>query len=295
LTTAIGGVDVCLKNPVDDDLSGAHFGAGPQTIQGAAALSFVRQRHGLPRGDLDREVRQQYFLSTELRRVASTGVLLNPGRLNRLLTAVSGALETDPGLDLLKFATDFKNVGAGQVRFATIPTTGTPTIHDANGNAVSIVAVDVAALPAFIAQVVGAPSDYTSADAAAPSETSVRVVNGTGTAGLAATAARQLHDLGFPIAGTANASSATTLTTVTYPAGMESEAKAVAQKVPGVTVVPSSGASQVTLTLGTDGLRVATGQAATGSGGSGTSSAAPSSAAPAKAPATSFDATSCIN
>src|SRR5690606_12780942 len=48
LTTAIGGVEVCLRNPVDDHLSGARFPAGPQTISGADALAFVRQRHGLP-------------------------------------------------------------------------------------------------------------------------------------------------------------------------------------------------------------------------------------------------------
>ena len=58
LTDAVGGVEVCLNNPVDEPMSGADFPAGRQRLNGAQALSFVRQRHDLPRGDLDRIVRQ---------------------------------------------------------------------------------------------------------------------------------------------------------------------------------------------------------------------------------------------
>ena len=46
-----------------DSYTGADFPAGPQNVSGAAALAFVRQRHGLPRGDLDRILRQQAYLS----------------------------------------------------------------------------------------------------------------------------------------------------------------------------------------------------------------------------------------
>ena len=71
-TDAIGGVDVCLKSAVDDDFSGAHFAAGPRSVAGHDALAFVRQRHGLPLGDLDRVRRQQAFLA---------GLRPNPGVL----------------------------------------------------------------------------------------------------------------------------------------------------------------------------------------------------------------------
>src|SRR5206468_11898972 len=145
IAEALGPIQVCLNEPAKDPFSGVDLPAGVSTLNARQALSFVRQRHGLPRGDLDREVRQQYFLSTELRKVASAGVLLNPGKLNNLLKAVSTAMETDPGLDLLKFADQFRGVAAGSVRFTTVPITGTPTIRDGSGNDVSIVAVDVAA------------------------------------------------------------------------------------------------------------------------------------------------------
>lgn len=293
IAQALGPIQVCLNQPAKDPYSGVDLPAGVSTLDAKQALSFVRQRHGLPRGDLDREVRQQYFLSTELRKVQSTGVLLNPGKLNALLKAVSDALETDPGLDLLQFASEFKNVGAGNVRFVTIPITGTPTITY-GGSQVSIVAVDFTALPAFFAQVIGEPSAYTSADAAKPSDVSVQVLNGTGTPGLAGTTATTLRSLGFSIAGLSNADSTTTLTTVTYPSGKEAEAKALAQKIPGVAVAPSSDVSKVTLTLGTDGLRPATAQSGGGTGSGSSSSAAPSSSAP-QSPAKSFSQGACIN
>ncbi|MGH3924962.1 MAG: LCP family protein, partial [Pseudonocardiaceae bacterium] len=87
LTEAVGGVDVCLKAPVSDRFSGAEFPAGPQTISGPDALAFVRQRHGLPRGDLDRVVRQQVFLASLANRVLSAGTLANPGRISELIAA----------------------------------------------------------------------------------------------------------------------------------------------------------------------------------------------------------------
>jgi hypothetical protein len=222
-------------------------------------------------------------------------VLLNPAKLNRLLTAVSDAMETDPKLDLLDFATRYGDA-ARNVRFATIPTTGTPTIRDDQGNRVSIVAVDTVALPAFFAQLDGTPSAYTDATAADPADVSVRVVNGTGTAGLGSSTASALRKLGFAVAGTSNSSSTTTLTTVTYPAGKEEQAKAVAQRVPGATVAESSSVQQVTLTLGTDGHQVAS---PTASSGAASASKAPASSSPAAAPssgaAKSYTSATCIN
>src|SRR5207302_972200 len=109
IAKALGPIQVCLNHAAKDSFSGVDLPAGVSTLNAQQALSFVRQRHGLDQygGDLAREVRQQYFLSTELRKVQSTGVLLNPGKLTALLNAVSDALETDPKLDLLEFATEF--------------------------------------------------------------------------------------------------------------------------------------------------------------------------------------------
>ena len=71
ITDALGGVQVCLKDPVFEPLSGADFPAGQQRLNGAEALSFVRQRHDLPHGDLDRVVRQQVVMASLAHHVIS--------------------------------------------------------------------------------------------------------------------------------------------------------------------------------------------------------------------------------
>ena len=55
----LGPVQVCLKEPAQDSYSGVDLPAGNSELDAKQALSFVRQRHGLPNGDLDRQVRQQ--------------------------------------------------------------------------------------------------------------------------------------------------------------------------------------------------------------------------------------------
>ena len=70
---ALGGVRVCLNNPVQDDYSGADFPAGPQRLDAGQALAFVRQRRGLDNGDLDRTHRQQAFLVSVMHQLQDAG------------------------------------------------------------------------------------------------------------------------------------------------------------------------------------------------------------------------------
>src|SRR4051794_563642 len=127
ITQAVGGVPVCLNAPVRDSYSGADFPSGPQTLQGPAALAFVRQRHGLPRGDLDRVVRQQAFLASLAHEVLSTGTLADPAQVSGLIAAVSRYVVVDPGWDLLAFAAQARGLTAGAISFRTIPT-GQPNL-----------------------------------------------------------------------------------------------------------------------------------------------------------------------
>src|ERR1022692_825556 len=61
IAQVLGPIQVCLNEAAQDSYSGINLHAGVSTLNASQALSFVRQRHNLPRGDLDREVRQQYF------------------------------------------------------------------------------------------------------------------------------------------------------------------------------------------------------------------------------------------
>src|SRR6266536_3135830 len=101
LTQAIDGVDVCLKHSTSDPDSGASFHKGPQTVRGGDAVAFVRQRENLPRGDLDRIVRQQVFLSSAMRKVVSGDLLTNNAKLAALQDAVSKTMIMDGGLTFL--------------------------------------------------------------------------------------------------------------------------------------------------------------------------------------------------
>ena len=123
ISNAIGGVRVCLLHAqnaqTDSDAfgsgySGINLPAGWSTIKGTQALAFVRQRHGLPNGDLDRIKRQQYFLSAAFKKISTSGQLLNPFELHSLLSAVSSSLITDPALNLVSLAGQFADLSSGQ-------------------------------------------------------------------------------------------------------------------------------------------------------------------------------------
>ena len=147
LTRAIGGVDVCLKNAVDEPLSGAHLPAGPSTVSGADALAFVRQRHGLPEGDLSRIRRQQVFLAAVADKVLAGGTLTDPAKLAGLVQVAQQSVVLDAGWDLLAFARQASDIAAGNLEFLTVPTGGTGT--NARG---SVVLVDPAQVRTFVEQ-----------------------------------------------------------------------------------------------------------------------------------------------
>ncbi|MCX4691514.1 LCP family protein [Streptomyces sp. NBC_01408] len=121
LADALGGVPVCLKKAVKDSYSGADFPAGRQTLDGRQSLAFVRQRHGLDGGDLDRTKRQQAFLAGATQKLNSAGTFTDPGKLIKLIDAAKQDVVTDEGWDLLSFVKQAKNLSGGRVHFTTLP------------------------------------------------------------------------------------------------------------------------------------------------------------------------------
>jgi LCP family protein required for cell wall assembly len=282
--SALGPVTVCLAHPVNDPYSGIDLPAGTSTLNAKQALAFVRQRHGLPDGDLDREVRQQYFLSIEAKNILTAGTLLNPVKLHTVLSAVSSSIETDPGLNLLDLAAQVKGFG-GSLASATIPVSGTPTIK-VNGSSVSIVQLNMAAIPAFISGIVHPKPTPTSTAAAAPSPgtISVTVLNGRQVTGAAGAASLALKTAGFMVGTPADATEQST-TTVNYPKGDAAAATVVSRYLPGSTIKLVTGIPGIRVVLGSDAVvvNVAVGNAA-----------APSST-PAPNATKSYTAQSCVN
>ncbi|MFF1574234.1 LCP family protein [Leifsonia sp. NPDC058292] len=292
IAQALGPIQVCLNNAVDDPYSQANFPAGVSTLDAHQALAFVRQRHGLTRGDLDRVVRQQYFLSVEARKFLSAGTLLNPAKLTKVLDAVSGSLETDPGLNFLSLAAQMQGLTGGKIQSATIPISGTPTIT-VDGNDLSIVEVDTDAMPAFVQSLTGEPDAYEKATAAKPADVTVTVLNGGSSNGAAGQATQTLAAAGFKTGAAGDADTRAT-TVIQYPSGQESQAKAVAAYLAGATVQETSSVSGVTVVLGDDGIMPAAPTTGGTDAGSGSGSA-PSSSPTPSGPATNYSDQVCIN
>ncbi|RJQ85115.1 LCP family protein [Amycolatopsis panacis] len=154
LSQAVGGVQVCLNAPVHDTYSGADFPAGQQTLSGAQALAFVRQRHGLPNGDLDRIARQQAFLAGMAKNVLGSGTFTDPARLSSLVDALQGSVVLDHGWDLLSFARQLHGLSTGSIAFATIPVQSLSLATPSDGDAVK---VDPSQVKKFVQQQLGTP------------------------------------------------------------------------------------------------------------------------------------------
>ncbi|WKD60220.1 Regulatory protein MsrR [Corynebacterium ciconiae DSM 44920] len=93
---AVGGVDLCVDEPIHDDVINFHLEAGCQEFNGAQALSFVRTR-STAQGDIDRAARQRQFLTALAKKVASPTTFLNPFRSFPLVNGVAGSLTVDSG------------------------------------------------------------------------------------------------------------------------------------------------------------------------------------------------------
>jgi LCP family protein required for cell wall assembly len=213
LTEAVGGVEVCLRAPVHDKFSGANFPAGPQLISGPDALAFVRQRHGLPRGDLDRIVRQQAYLASLANKVLTAGTLANPSRINQLINATQQSLVLDDGFDVLDFAARMQKLAAGNMVFETVPVVGDGE-SESDG---SVLEVDLEAVRTFAAQAIKAPSPTGSQHGPpTPATITVDVFNASAVAGLARAVSDQLSGQGFLPGSVGNTSTRAT-SVVRYP------------------------------------------------------------------------------
>jgi len=126
LSNTLGGVEVCVNQPVDDPLSGLNIPAGVSSIQGDQALAFLRTRHGFgDGGDEGRIKAQQSFLASMVRKVQGEGTLNNLPRLYSIAETVTKNLTVDEGLTdistLIALAGRLKDVDLGNVAFVTAP------------------------------------------------------------------------------------------------------------------------------------------------------------------------------
>jgi LCP family protein required for cell wall assembly len=164
ISNALGGVLVNLCHAVNDpDYSHLVMSAGKHTITGVQALEFVRQRHGLANGDIDRTARQRYFLTAAFRKLTSAGTLLKSSRMADLVSAVDKSIYVDRSFSLASLIKQMSNLSANNIAGNSIPYERYATVDVG-----SVVIVNPAKVKTFVNNLVHGHGSAGPAPAASP-------------------------------------------------------------------------------------------------------------------------------
>ncbi|MDG4765955.1 LCP family protein [Solwaraspora sp. WMMD406] len=132
---ALGGVEIDVEQAFTSTHSlnpdgRRSFAAGPQTMDGAAALDYARERYAFADGDFARIRHQQQVIKAILEKAASGGVLTNPATLNSFIRATADAVAVDETLSLFDTGAELRHLRGDDLTFVTSPTTGTGRVGD---------------------------------------------------------------------------------------------------------------------------------------------------------------------
>jgi len=136
LTTDLDGVTV--ENKTAFSSHGYDYPTGKIKIQGKKALWFVRERHALPGGDLDRAENQRNVIKAIVAKGLSAGVISDPvkfssfiGNLSKHLTVDNSLSDSEIRSTALSLRLDAKNISLLQAPLAGFGT--------ANGQSIDVV------------------------------------------------------------------------------------------------------------------------------------------------------------
>lgn len=211
LADALGGVEVCLDEPLVDEFAGVDLPAGCQTLDSTEALGFVRSRRTETEqfgvGDFGRIAKQQYYLNQAMQQATQLGTLVNPLKVKNLIDAVASAVTTDRALgltDMYRIANTLKGVTEDDVIMRTVP----GTIQTIDGQSY-VVHEAGATLDLFAAMREGGDLGETGTEAPdelGPEDVDVLIVNGVGIAGLAGDVQSFLEERDFVVTDAVNPS-----------------------------------------------------------------------------------------
>ncbi|MEV8018188.1 LCP family protein [Streptomyces sp. NPDC086554] len=279
LSSAVGGVDVCLAKDIDDPDSHLKLSKGKHTIEGEDALAFVRTRHSVGTGgDLSRIELQQQFLSSLMRKLKSNDTLTNPKKMISLAEAGTDALSVDSKIaDIMKLrdlGMELGKLDMKNLSFATVPvvdnpaekiTKATVVVNEAKADPLfAMMRADESLTEvkkkekkekaAIAARLKGSKAD--------PSEVRVNVYNGSGKAGAAQTTLEWLQNSEGVLKSSqlGNAPSDMKKTTLEYAPDQADQARRLADimGLPGSAMKPgkseknAQGLPAIKLTLGGD-------------------------------------------
>ncbi|MDK1475739.1 LCP family protein [Streptomyces sp. 549] len=208
---ALGGVPVCTVRPLKDSYSGLDLPVGTTKLNGGEALQYVRARYVDGAADLGRMQRQQRFVASVIDRATSSGVLMNPVRLQEVASAMLSSVRADHGFgseEMLALGQAMRDFSPSSSEFATVPIGKAK--HQVPGIGETVKWHPQKAERLFAALREDRPlapqrpqrrkSRATGVEVA-PENIRVQVDNGTGTAGLGHRADEQLRATGFRTTG----------------------------------------------------------------------------------------------
>ena len=140
MSEAVGGVDVCVAQPINDPKTNLYLDAGEHTLEGADALAFLRTRYGVGDGsDLSRISNQQVFLTSLARKLKDEGALTNPFSMFRIGTAALENMTLSNSLTnlgvIFGMAREANDVDLDKITFLKLP------VYDLEGEYAGRVAV----------------------------------------------------------------------------------------------------------------------------------------------------------
>ncbi len=261
IVDAVGGVDVCTPEPIQDELSGLDIPAGVSTLDGPMALSYVRARYFDPSADIGRMQRQQQFLGSMFRKATSMGVLLNPLRLGDTVDAILASLTADSDLDpgqVKNLMRQLQGTTPDQVSFITVPILEQKTYLPDGGEAVqwnprsSTAIFGGLTTPISVVEAIKEGMRSIPTVDVPPAELTVEVLNGSGVSGAAASAAASFTEAEFSVAGVGNGSP-TTRTTIVYDPEYAEGLATLTTALPSARVEEKAGHGEVmSVTVGPD-------------------------------------------
>lgn len=158
LVNAVGGVDVqvpqnihdtCYPNINENRCTVFDLSAGPQHLDGATALQFIRERHAMKDGDLTREADQQQVL------FSLKDALLQPANIVHLPTIVQdvfNAVDTNvPYSDVPTLAAQVLHLPKSSIQTAVLDYT-TQAVSDATVNGADILQPNWQVIHQIVAQ-----------------------------------------------------------------------------------------------------------------------------------------------
>lgn len=109
---ALGGVDLCYDQNVNDPYSGMNWTAGCHTVDGNTALAFSRMRYADVQGDFGRAARQRQVINAIVKKGASKQTLTNFNKTKKVAAAALSSVTVDEKAStssLLRMALAFKS------------------------------------------------------------------------------------------------------------------------------------------------------------------------------------------